>query len=344
MILVLMLVCNSGCLYRGVVAEAATRPEYVEGGPPAEPLRYRLSGPLAANNLTLFLIHRDEAQAAPLYLSLQQAMRDRRVTVSETGDVGELALRNRSDNDVFIQSGEIVKGGRQDRTIAEDFILPRDSGKLAIESFCVESGRWERRGSESASTFSGSSQALVSKDMKLAARLRGSQGEVWNQVSQLQQSLGNILRQAAASTASPSSLQLTLENPELAKYAGEYVQSLESAPLADNTAIGYVAVINGSINSAEVYASANLFRQAWPKLLNSLAVESLTQTQAPQAEKAASEAELNAFIQQAEAGAPASREVNARTKIAKYESPTAVLFETRDQATSNWVHRSYFVK
>jgi hypothetical protein len=160
----------------------------------------------------------------------------------------------------------------------------------------------------------------------------------------LQQSLGQILRQAAASSASPSSLQLTLENPELAKYAGEYVQSLESAPLADATVIGYVGVINGSINSAEVYASANLFRQAWPKLLNSLAVESLTQTRSPAAAMAATEAELHKFIQQAESGAPASRDINARTKIAKYESPAAVLFETRDQATSQWVRRTYFVK
>jgi hypothetical protein len=343
-LLALLLITNTGCTYEGVIAEAATRPTYTQGGPPAQPLRYTLTGPYNSNNLSLFLIHRDDAITTPIYLTLAEAMHDRRVAVNETGNVGQLTIKNRSDHDVFIQSGEIVKGGKQDRTIAEDFILPRDSGRLAIDSFCVESGRWRRRGSESAVKFSSSSQSLPLKEMKLAARLRGSQSEVWHQIAELQQNLDRLLSQSPASEESPTSLEQWLADAVREAIVVEYIEPLKPVPLNNDTAIGYVALINGQINSAEVYATSTLFRQAWPKLLNSLAVESIANLQEPDSESPATQSDLHAFIKHAEGGLPASRQVNARTKVAKYESLSAVLFETCDLATSNWVHRTYYMK
>src|SRR5207248_4735442 len=63
------------------------------------------------------------------------------------------------------------------RTIAEDQILQHQSGRVPLDSFCVEPGRWSRRGWESDSTFSGSTWGLASKDLKLAARLHSNQRE-----------------------------------------------------------------------------------------------------------------------------------------------------------------------
>ncbi len=48
-----------------------------------------------------------------------------------------------------IQAGDVVKGGRQDRTIGVGFVLPAKSGRVPIPSFCVEIGRWHRRAAES---------------------------------------------------------------------------------------------------------------------------------------------------------------------------------------------------
>ena len=58
--------------------------------------------------------------------------------VYETGTVGELQIENLGDLDVFIQAGDILKGGRQDRVIGVDFILGKRSGRVSIPSFCVE--------------------------------------------------------------------------------------------------------------------------------------------------------------------------------------------------------------
>src|SRR5262245_51576810 len=98
-------------------------------------------------------------------------MKQKKIIVHETGSVNELTIENVSPrDDAFIQAGDIVKGGRQDRTLAYDLILGPKSGKVPIPSFCVEQGRWSRRGREDDGRFHASSDQLVTKELKLAAK------------------------------------------------------------------------------------------------------------------------------------------------------------------------------
>jgi len=130
LISIALAMCAGGCWEGGVVAtNYVSQPAYTPGGPPAQPLRYTLSGPYSSNNLSLFLVHRDQSDPVSNYLTLQEAMRQKKVVVDETGNVNVLMIENRGTSDVFIHSGEIVKGGRQDRTIAEDQILQHQSGR-----------------------------------------------------------------------------------------------------------------------------------------------------------------------------------------------------------------------
>jgi hypothetical protein len=111
---------------------------------PAQTNTYKISGPFTHDNLTVFLIHGPN-KTDQRFLTLEEALDQRKVIVYETRDVNELAIENVSDEDVFIESGDIVKGGAQDRTLKDDLILPAKSGKLSISSFCVEHGRWTAR-------------------------------------------------------------------------------------------------------------------------------------------------------------------------------------------------------
>jgi hypothetical protein len=95
----------------------------------------RLSGPFTHDNLTIFLIHGADKSAKNL-LTLDEAIDQRKVVVYETRNVNELAVENVSSEDVFIESGDIVKGGAQDRTLKDDIILPSKSGKVSLNSFC----------------------------------------------------------------------------------------------------------------------------------------------------------------------------------------------------------------
>src|SRR5437870_445332 len=75
---------------------------------------YRVTGPYAYQNLAVFLIHGPERLPGKNILTLSEALKQRKVIVYETREVNTLAIENVSDDEVFVQSGDIVKGGQQD--------------------------------------------------------------------------------------------------------------------------------------------------------------------------------------------------------------------------------------
>jgi hypothetical protein len=123
---------------------------------------FRITGPYVAKNLALYLVHAKAPAPGAESLTLQEGHASSQVMVHETGNVGELAIENLHETlDLFIQAGELVRGGRQDRTFGADFIVTARSGRVPIPTFCVERGRWGRRRTEAANHFS-TSDHLVS--------------------------------------------------------------------------------------------------------------------------------------------------------------------------------------
>src|SRR5262245_8415176 len=110
---------------------------------------YTVSQPYACENLTVFLIHGKEKLPEVSLLTLQKALTQKKLIVHETRDVNELAIENLSLEEVYVQAGDIVKGGLQDRVFAYDMIVPAGSvphgEKIPIGAFCVEEGRWRPR-------------------------------------------------------------------------------------------------------------------------------------------------------------------------------------------------------
>src|SRR5262249_53539788 len=110
---------------------------------------YKISGPYTHDNLTIFLLHGKDTLTGKNILTLQEALERKKCVVHETKNVNELSVENVSaDVDVYVQAGDIVKGGQQDRILSFDLILPPKSGKVQIASFCCEHGRWQQRGGE----------------------------------------------------------------------------------------------------------------------------------------------------------------------------------------------------
>jgi hypothetical protein len=176
---------------------------------------YRFSGPYAYKNLAIFLIHAEDRKDTTKFMTLEEALEQKKVTISETGTVNTLVIENVSDDvHVYIQSGDIVRGGKQDRTLGYDYVIPPRSGKTPLSCFCVESGRWRQRGNEKADEFSVSNKVLPSKGLKLSTNYGRSQSSVWKEVDALQDKLSINLGQSVRSKRSASSLELTLENIE----------------------------------------------------------------------------------------------------------------------------------
>ncbi|SRR5260221_12113624 len=151
-------------------------------------------------------------------------MEQNKVVVYETKQVNELAIENLSAEPVFIQQGDLVK-------------VETKTGWLPLAAFCVEQGRWSRRGNESATVFSGStglSTALGA--VAFDPRSMWSQLSVWNKVTALQEALASSLRKqrgaglaAVRAPASPTSLVLTQTSPTVEEAAGAYMKACRRA-------------------------------------------------------------------------------------------------------------------
>ena len=99
---------------------------------PKEKNGYRLSGPYTHGNLSVFLMHGKDRLKGQTFLTLEEALIQKKVIVRETREVSRLTIENVSTEDVYVQSGDIVKGGAQDRMLVVDLILPPKSGQIPI--------------------------------------------------------------------------------------------------------------------------------------------------------------------------------------------------------------------
>ncbi|MEP6922529.1 MAG: DUF6569 family protein, partial [bacterium] len=305
---------------------------------------YRLTGPYSHNNLTIFLVHGKNTFEGKSFLTLQEAMLQRKVVVYETKSVNELSIENLSNDDVFVQAGDIVKGGQQDRMIGVDLIVPPKSGKMPIAAFCVEHGRWSGRGDERSTVFSSSADAVATKEIKLAAKRSNSQGGVWENVTVAQDKLSQNVGTRVNSSVSVSSLQLAVENNKVQETADRYIKALAKIVDGSDDVIGYVFAINGKVNSADVYGSNALFKKLWPKLLKANAIEAIAELQHDKFEPAKAEHAI-AFLAEGEKAKATEKSVTERVGLITGEDDDNIFFETRDRGQKDaWIHRNYIKK
>jgi hypothetical protein len=305
----------------------------------------RLSGPYTHKNLTIYLVHGENTLPGAVPLTLEQAIKGDWAFVHETGDVNELSIENRSTKlEVFVQAGDIVKGGQQDRVLGVDLMIPANSGRIPIDSFCVEHGRWTPRGDERRDRFNGSTDYAPSKQMKLATRTVKSQGKVWDEVSKSQEKLSVATSSNTMSNISRSSLQLTLENDRVREDSSEFVNALSGIIDGKTDVIGFLFTINNEINSSDIYGSSGLFQKLWPKLLKAAAIEAIAERHEDNAAPTPAKiAEIESFFATAEnAAVTEERKVTDRIKMTTRESDTTAYIQTLDRG--NMLHLNYILK
>ncbi len=349
-----------------LAATAAVLPGALSGRARAAPADTAISGPFTYGNLAIYFVHGSSA-TGPVPLTLQEALAKGTVRVVETGSVNELRIENSGSEDVFIQSGDIVKGGRQDRVLTVSFVLPKNSGEVPVAAFCVEHGRWSARGAEDAAHFASSYNSLPSREAKLAMKAplpaaavtppnaqpfsssRYSSSEtgerqraVWNEVAKTQDKLSAGVNAPVASPASSTSLELSLENDKLKQLRAEYTKALEDKATASDI-LGFVFAVNGRINSADVYPSNGLFRKMRAKLLGAAVTEAVGESKDAAAGKAPPVDAVRDFLSAAEKGKSQAQEIG---NLARQETrdADASLFVQASRPGGEWVHRNYLAK
>ena len=319
-----------------------------------------LAGPFVHKNLAIYVV-RGKTSDGRRFITLDEGLAERTVLVREKGDragrdeaaVNELEIENKSDRWLFLQAGDVVRGGKQDRTIAVDVTLGPGSGPQSIDAFCVEHGRWAPKAG--GMQFSGNTAIVSGNALKMSIQGEKNQSRVWEEVAKRDRLAARKVAEANPGVQAPMSLSASgtynaiVDQKEIRSGSEEYVQAL--APhLRDADAVGIVVAINGRLTAADVYASNALFRKLSKKLLDSYSLDAAL-SGAPSSLSAHPPREdaVHAFLAEPTAGQSRSERVGATMHRRTREGKAVVLYEYVDSgrggpAESSAVHRSYLSK
>ena len=229
-----------------------------------------------------------------------------------------------------------MKRGWQDRALGMDCIVPQRTARprrTRIRTFCVERGRWnDRQGEEPTELFESARHMAASRDMKLSIQQERSQAAVWSSVDLTQAKLSRSLGVDIRSATSPSSFPLAVENEAISRRLTGYVQAFDNVLADKPDAIGFAFAVNGQLNSADLYASPELFRKLWPKLLEAASLEALAESATMSATCATQDAD---WLHSARRGRRTRHAVSPRVTLVVRENERQVSFETMDGEQGN---------
>jgi hypothetical protein len=321
--------------------------------------RLRIEGPLESRNLAIYIV-RGEQTDNRRYVTLDEAMRAGSVALRERGagsgqdrsEVNELEIENKSDQWLFLQAGDLIEGGKQDRTIAIDIAIAPGSAPQPISAFCVEHGRWTAK---SASGMAFHSNTAIAGSGELKRKIQGekSQSGVWAEVA-AGSAKASAFAQAdpsrpAEALSSTGTFNAIVENREIRTQRADYVNPLLPLIEQSRDATGLVVAINGEITAADVYGSPALFHQLARKLIESYALEALlSRNEKTAAAKPPSRDAALAFLTEVSLSSGRDERVAGAVQRTTRETPKVVLYEytEADQSTgaARLLHKNFVKK
>jgi hypothetical protein len=224
----------------------------------------RIAKPITYKNLMIYPLTTPHA-ANIEYLTLDEAMRKNWLTIREigNGEVNHVELKNSGTKTVFIMTGEMLSGAKQDRMLREDLLVPPKSDWLRVPVYCVEHGRWV---SES-STFK-SSKEFAPNELRQCARITENQSEVWDAIASSQEKLGIASR--------TSTVHANYEDEDIKKELETYTRHFGRLPELTKNTVGVVVATGNRIICVDIFASNALINKFWSKLLRSYAMDAIS--------------------------------------------------------------------
>jgi hypothetical protein len=285
---------------------AVLLPRPVRGGemPSAAISGYRVLAPIRHGNLTVFPVVAATSHDTRQFLTLDDGLRSGEVTVTESGNaqplvrprrqhspplsggpqggaaqVNQLVLINNSKRPLILLAGEIVTGGKQDRVIGKDRIVPAESDPIDLSVFCVEPGRW----TGATASFGSMGSTMAQPAVRSKAMVDKDQSKVWAEVGKARESVSaGLSAPQASAVGATTSYARVMQNGEVKQKVDAVAAPLQHdyqnliQPLRDRQAVGVVVAVNGEIIWADIFASSDLLEKYWPKLVRSYAAEAIS--------------------------------------------------------------------
>ncbi|MCB0598678.1 MAG: hypothetical protein H6557_27775 [Lewinellaceae bacterium] len=273
--------------------ETRKTPESAE--PTGLALRTQASPELEYENLRLYPITADAAYieknaAAAEYKNLGEAIGNPRFRITEKkpfgrfedqGAVNTLTVQNKSEDMVFLMAGDVIQGGKQDRVIAQDLVVPpRTITDLAV--FCVEPHRWQAREQETPAAAEDPRQSeknkriyaftgyynVATNDIRRSATQSKNQQAVWDEVGKVT-AVHNAQTSTGAYAALEQSESFTQARARYLSFFGDKFDRSEDV-------VGVVAVTGDEVIGMDIFAHPALFKKQYKALLHSYVTDALT--------------------------------------------------------------------
>src|SRR5439155_8655574 len=110
--------------------------------------------------------------------------------------------------------------------------------------------------------------------------------------------------------------------------ANEHIHNMTNVIDGKNDVIGYAFAINGKINSADIYASNDLFKKLWPRLLKASAVEAVADKENKQFNQP-SPADVKDFLAPAADRPSVAKNTNANSTMTEQVGGRSYAYKTQ---------------
>jgi hypothetical protein len=278
--------------------------------PPAHPESdWRILDPVTYENISIFPVVSSSGYDTSNFLTLDEGLASGEVLIREQGSdgmvrhrddnarvipeyrsgpaVNQLVLVNRSKRPLLLLAGELVSGGKQDRIIGKDRLVPVGAPPLPLDVFCVEHGRW------SAGSQFVAAKTIVHPSVREKAAVDQEQIQVWSAVrggstaavpetaSRQARLSAGVLSGAIGTSAPTESYDKVYNSKSTGVSIDDFVDQLaqrfakQTAHLKGERVVGVIVSYGGEAAWSDIFASADLFDHYWTKLLRSYAVEAL---------------------------------------------------------------------
>lgn len=244
-----------------------------------------LGAAIHVGNLAVWPVHGPTRDDLDGFLTLQEAQQAERVEIREIGaDAGHdsrsaperaratvetIEIASAAEQPILIPGGTVIRGGKQDRQIAEDTVIaPRTT--VRVRTFCIERGRWSahRDGVSTEGRFR-PSRYVASSPIRFEAQYNRDQGRVWSRVARSNDG------GSSGRSARTSSLFETLDDGRaaIAEQRARVEREIRTHFASFDSVTGFAYAVNGTPVSVRTFADPHLFRQHFPTFVASIAIE-----------------------------------------------------------------------
>ncbi|MFH2010151.1 MAG: DUF6569 family protein [bacterium] len=233
------------------------------------PLQGRMDGlllgaPVTYNNLTIYPVLSEQPSFGKIVFNIDESFEGRKLAVTEagSGSVPFIELNKSTREHVFVMTGEMFIGAKQDRISKHDVILPPRKGTFKLPVYCVEQGRWHG----SSMKFK-SGNVVSSQSLRKSAVRKGSQGQIWDKVA--------VKTRQVKATTSTQTMHASYRSKFWRQKAPAYMKVFKLFAKGLPKSVGVLVVINKAIVSFDVFLSHRLFTGLWPKLLKAIVLDAI---------------------------------------------------------------------